>query len=1231
MYAPYWLGKLLGRPPGPTGPSRRPRRARPCLEQLEPRCVPALLTLVSFNGTDGAGPNSLIEDSSGNLIGATGGGGPADSGTIFKLSPGSGSFIPLAFFGGGGVGPYGNLVEDSSGNLFGATESNGPASLGTVYEVAAGSGAVTTLASFDGSNGTVPYGGVIEDSSGNLFGTTWSGGAFGQGAAGTVFEVEAGSHALINLASFGANMQANSAPSGSLPEATLVADSSGDLFGATAAGGANGGGTVFELQKNASTNIFSTVPTYSLTTLASLPTTGEQPVALAADSAGDLFGVTYYGGTSNEGTVFELPKGSRTITTLGSFSGNHSVGIPYQGNGAAALFIDSSGNLFGTAEYGGANNLGTVFEVQKRSGVLTILDSFDGSDGAYPFALVENSSGILFGVTRSGGADSDGTLFAVSPPPSITTTSLPNWVVSQGYSQTINVKDVSSSETFSATGTLPPGLTLDPSGVLSGTPSATGTYNFTITVVNGVGDSASQNYTVTINPGPLSQYVLTMPATAVAGSGFVVGVQAADWLGDPITSYSGPSTVTVTISPSSGAASFPTPVTINSHGQGFFLATLQNAGSYTVSVSDSSGAFTGSAPAVTVAPGAPVKLAFGQQPADTPTGDALPPVTVQVEDGYGNVVTSDNRDNVALGIASGPGSFTARSTIAAAVHNGVATFSNLALAALGSYTLSAVVPARYTGLNSAAFSILPLQVVPGSFISTTTGISLQFNAPFLINSVTPALYGAGAPAPSVIVTTDPGNLNDKAAYVAGSLLIDASPYLGTNTIAFVATNTTLEANTDSPILAGGPYTVIVRASGFQALNSGGGFLDGLGTGTAGSGDYTTTFYGPTGEDVLWVPATADGPGQALSAPGQNQAGGGFPIYLDSPGGVDVAYATLYFDPNLLTVTGVRGANFSMLKSCTPGQAVVQYNGPALPAGSQTPIGYILATVPSGLHGLMPYRANDLLHLDNVGINNPNIFTFVTTSDAVHLVAYAGDADGNGAYSGNDAVLTTRVVLQTDTGFAAYPLVDPTIVADTDGSGFVPADAALQANEAGVGLATGNLANPPIPSGVFFQLPYRVVSVSLPSSLQVGADGTVTVPVNIDDAHPAGSTGLIKAQLVLAYDANDFTVSAADVHAGSLLAGGGWSIVPIIDQATGQIVIELSSSTPIISTSSGSLVTITFHLTAPGSGSAPIELTHIEAIIGPTVITELEDGQGMFTLSPAPTNSFNPQIDSVVTW
>jgi hypothetical protein len=278
----------------------------------------------------------------------------------------------------------------------------------------------------------------------------------------------------------------------------------------------------------------------------------------------------------------------------------------------------------------------------------------------------------------------------------------------------------------------------------------------------------------------------------------------------------------------------------------------------------------------------------------------------------------------------------------------------------------------------------------------------------------------------------------------------------------VATDTALELN-GSPLLPDGTYAAIVRSSpatdGFQAQGSGGGFLDGLGSGTSGSGDFKATFTVSAAgahEDALWVPATADGPGQPLNAPGDNQVGGGLPLYLsDTTAAVTSAQVTINYDPTLLTVSGASGANFSLLGASTPGHAVVQYIGPALPAGTQTPIGFLTAAVPAGA----TYKAMDLLHLSAATLNGGALS--VATADALHLVAYVGDSDGNRMYSSNDAVLITRVALQTDSGFTAYPLVDPVIVADTDGSGFIPADAALQVNEVGVGFPAANLT--PIPS------------------------------------------------------------------------------------------------------------------------------------------------------------------------
>jgi Hypothetical glycosyl hydrolase family 15 len=505
--------------------------------------------------------------------------------------------------------------------------------------------------------------------------------------------------------------------------------------------------------------------------------------------------------------------------------------------------------------------------------------------------------------------------------------------------------------------------------------------------------------------------------------------------------------------------------------------------------------------------GPPARLAFGTQPASTPTGATLPAVTVQVLDANGNLVTSDSTDMVTISVGSGPGSFLAGSTTTATVHNGVATFNNLILVVPGSYQLSTALSGQFT-TNSAAFTVQPLEVVPGSFTGGPSGFSLQFNTAFLVNSTTPVLYGKGfgstAPVPSVTLaqTKDAGGhaVNNP---VTGSLVLNTA----TRTITFLSTDYSLLVNAGSALLPDGTYAVVVHGTaagdGFQALNNGGGFLDGVGSGTPGSGDYTQTFVvnaAAAHDDVVWVPPTADGPGEVLNAPGMNRAGGGYPIYLsDTTGTVTKVQLTLNYNPALLTVTGVTGAGFSLLSSSSPGQAVLQYSGPALPAGVQTPIGFLTASVPAGTStNPVPYKSADLLHLSNVSLNGGAVP--VATSDGLHLVAYVGDADASGSYSANDAVLITRALLSTDSGFTAYPLVDPVIVADTDGSGFIPADAALQANEAGVGLPAPNLPVPPIPTGVHFLALIQRANLNVSTASVVQNTPTISVDATALDVN-----------------------------------------------------------------------------------------------------------------------------------
>ncbi len=248
--------------------------------------------------------------------------------------------------------PEAGLIMDTNGNFFGTTAHGGTAGYGTVFELAKGTNSYTEtiLHSFgSGTDGQNPRAGLIMDANGNLYGTTSNGGTAGYG---TVFELAPsnGSYTETVLHSFGAT------PDGQYPEAGLIMDASGNLYGTTSDGGTAGGyGTVFELAKGASG--------YTETVLHSFGsgTDGQYPEAgFIMDASGNLYGTTYQGGSSGYGTVFELVKGASgyTETVLNSFTGTNGQ-YP-----EAGLIMDASGNLYGTTYGGGtAGGYGTVFEI----------------------------------------------------------------------------------------------------------------------------------------------------------------------------------------------------------------------------------------------------------------------------------------------------------------------------------------------------------------------------------------------------------------------------------------------------------------------------------------------------------------------------------------------------------------------------------------------------------------------------------------------------------------------------------------------------------------------------------------------------------------------------------------------------------------------------------------------------------------------------------------------------
>jgi hypothetical protein len=146
------------------------------------------------------------------------------------------------------------------------------------------------------------------------------------------------------------------------------------------------------------------------------------------------------------------------------------------------------------------------------------------------------------------------------------------------------------------------------------------------------------------------------------------------------------------------------------------------------------------------------------------------------------------------------------------------------------------------------------------------------------------------------------------------------------------------------------------------------------------------------------------------------------------------------------------------------------------------------------------------------------------------------------------------------------------------------------------------------------------TLSIPTDLLAGSGNVVIVPVNLDTAMPTGSLGLTEANLALIYDSNVFSVASSDINLGTLpSSGSGWTLTSTINPVTGQIGINLYSTTPLTTTEGGSLVTIAFHLKAAApSGVTPIQLVAAVNPSGSQVIrTELADPEEVLTLHPLP--------------
>jgi uncharacterized repeat protein (TIGR03803 family) len=377
------------------------------LTATRPALAQTVTTLLTFTGSNGANPLSgLAADSEGNLYGTTTYGGASGVGTIFELSPdGEGGWNETVLYSfcsdpncADGEEPnFFFLIFDSAGNLYGTTSAGGAYELGTVFKLTH-VGAVwteTVLHSFD-SGLFSPQGNLIFDAVGNLYGTTRFGGGTGFGG---VFELTPSAGGWTEQLIYDAETVG-----------ALITDANENIFG-------TGPTTVFELSPSESGGWTPTV----IHTFTGTPTDGDLPRGpLVFDQAGNLYGTTVQGGANGDGTVYELNPTATgwTEEILYSFGDNGADGIWPSGG----IVFDATGNIYGTTYLGGLYGSdgdigpGTVFELAalpNSSGYKeSVLWSFNHTDGAFPDCnFIRGSGGKLYSTTYQGGSNNQGVVF----------------------------------------------------------------------------------------------------------------------------------------------------------------------------------------------------------------------------------------------------------------------------------------------------------------------------------------------------------------------------------------------------------------------------------------------------------------------------------------------------------------------------------------------------------------------------------------------------------------------------------------------------------------------------------------------------------------------------------------------------------------------------------------------------------------------------------------------------